>query len=76
MTSYLALTAHWISPDGLRGHLDLRSALIGFKCMKKKHTGDNIGRTIMHLLDRAGVTAKVYPPYTLYSVAHIPNSLF
>jgi hypothetical protein len=73
MASYLALTAHWLSPGGTRGRpADLRTALIGFRLLKKKHTGNNIARTIVYLLDRAGITAKVCTPYTLF--ARIPNS--
>ena len=59
MASYLALTAHWIALDAPSGRLSLRAALIGFHRLKKKHMGVNIARTIIHLLDRAGVTLKV-----------------
>ena len=59
MESYLALTAHWIALDAPSGRLSLKAALIGFHRLKKKHTGINIAITIIHLLDRAGVTLKV-----------------
>jgi len=59
----LALTAHWISLDKSSGRLSLKAALIGFHRLKENHTGINIARTILHLLDRANVTVKVYIPY-------------
>ena len=63
MQSYLALTAHWIFLDKTSGCLLLKAALIGFHHLKKKHMGNNIARTILYLLDRAGVTSKVFVPY-------------
>ena len=62
MASYLALTAHWIARDE-NGRLGLKAALIGFKRLKGKHTGFNIAKTILDLLDRADVTLRVCVPY-------------
>ena len=59
LAAFLALTAHWISSDKQLGSLSLRAMLIGFHRLKKKHTGRNIARTILYLLDRANVTHKV-----------------
>ncbi|KAH9055112.1 hypothetical protein EDB83DRAFT_2316248 [Lactarius deliciosus] len=59
LVSYLALTAHWISSDKSTGHLTLRAALIGFHHLKNKHTGCNIARTILHLIDWANITIKI-----------------
>ncbi|KAI0286321.1 hypothetical protein BC826DRAFT_1121221 [Russula brevipes] len=58
LEAYLALTTHWISHDGSSGHLSLNAALIGFSRLKKRHTGNNIGRNILFLLDWADVTLK------------------
>ena len=69
MASYLALTAHWISLDATSACPVLRAALIGFHPLKKSHTGANIGRIILHLLDRAGVTSKVCISNSIYSLA-------
>ena len=56
LRAFLAVTAHWI---GLKdSKLDLKAALIGFHLLKKKHTGKNIAKTILHLTDRAGITEK------------------
>ena len=62
MASYLALTTHWIARDK-NGRLGLKAALIGFNRLKKKHTGSNVARTILYLLDRADVTLRVCLPY-------------
>ena len=66
MAAYLALTSHWISQDKLTGHLALKSVLIAFHCIKKKHTGINMADTILELLDQANVTIKVRLPYVVY----------
>jgi hypothetical protein len=71
MASYLALTAHWIALDASSGRLGLRAALIGFHRLKKKHTGVNIARTTIHLLDRADVTLKVCTPDDIYFLASL-----
>jgi hypothetical protein len=58
LSSYLALTAHWISVgDG--GSLSLKTALIGFHNLKKKHTGENIAKNLFHLIKRASILEKV-----------------
>ena len=59
MQAYIAVTSHWISGDQSTKHLSLKTALIGFHCIKGSHTGINIAEIILHLLDRAGVTLKV-----------------
>jgi hypothetical protein len=66
MAAYLALTSHWISQDKLTGHLTLRAVLLGFCCIKKKHTSVNIANAILELLDQANVTLKVCLPYDVY----------
>ena len=60
MVAFLGLTAHWIHSDRMTRCLSLKAALIGFNHLKKRHTGHNIARTILFLLDWAGVTAKVF----------------
>jgi len=59
MAAFLGLTAYWICSDRITGCLLLKAALIGFNRLKKRHTGRNIARTILFLLNQAGVTAKV-----------------
>ena len=55
---YLALTAHWIAEDSKTASLSLRSALIAFHHLCGNHTGESLGRTILYLLDRTGITTK------------------
>ena len=60
---FLALTTHWISQDKSSGQLVLKAALIGFHRLKENHTGVNIARMILHLLDQADVMVKVSISY-------------
>jgi len=60
MASFLGLTCHWIAADKSTGSLSLKASLISFHCLKKKHTGRCIAKTITYLLDHAGVTHKVF----------------
>jgi hypothetical protein len=53
LTSYLAVTSHWLARDG--STLVLKAALIGFHCLTESHTGKNIASAIMSLIDRAGI---------------------
>ena len=55
---YLAMTAHWIA-EVEDSTLQLKSALIAFHRMRENHTGKKLAKTVVHLLDRAGVTVKV-----------------
>jgi hypothetical protein len=56
---YLAMTAHWIAETEGALTLELKSALIAFHRMRENHTGNKLAKTVMYLLDRAGVTVKV-----------------
>ena len=59
LVPYLAITSHWISQDA-NNNLSLKAALIGFMHLTKGHTGKNITEAILSLIDRAGVTYKVF----------------
>jgi len=48
----------------------LKAALIGFHLLKKKHTGKNIAKTILHLTDRAGITKKASFSFACHA-AHV-----
>lgn len=56
---YLAITAHWIAATKGSSLLTLKSALIAFHQLRRNHTGKELARTVIALLDRAGVTVKV-----------------
>jgi hypothetical protein len=68
LAAYLALTSHWISLNKSNGHLVLKSALISFYRLKKKHSGVNIAETILHLPKWANITLKVCLPCGIYSL--------
>jgi hypothetical protein len=55
--SYLCLTAHWLAygRKDTQEDLQLRSAVIAFHRFTGRHTGENMGRTILQLLARAGI---------------------
>jgi len=57
--SYLAVTAHWVAQVNRTSALQLKTALIAFHCLEQGHTGMMLAVTLMHLLDRAGITLKV-----------------
>jgi hypothetical protein len=57
--SYLAITAHWIGRVGGTTSLQLKAALIAFHRLRGSHEGKSLGRVVVGLLDRAGVTVKV-----------------
>jgi len=56
---YLAMTAHWIAEAEGASGLELKSALIAFHRMRENHSGNKLAKTVIYLLDRAGVTMKV-----------------
>jgi len=60
MASFLGLTCHWIAADKSTRSLSLKASLISFHRLKKKHTGRCIAKAIAYLLDRAGVTHKLF----------------
>jgi hypothetical protein len=59
LQSYLALTAHWIAEVPGTSALQLKTALIAFHRLCGSHSGRLLAKTVMRLLDRAGITAKV-----------------
>jgi len=57
--SYLAVTAHWVAQVNGTSALQLKTALIAFHCLEQGHTRTTLAATLMHLLNRAGITLKV-----------------
>lgn len=60
--SYLAITAHWIAKRGDTevDVLTLKAALIAFHRLRSRHDGQSLADAVLHLLDRAGITDKVW----------------
>ena len=50
------MTAHWIQV--VEGKWKLRAAVIGFKALSGAHSGENLGRYAVGLLDRVGIMDK------------------
>ena len=50
---FLGLTAHWIEVK--EGKWKMRAVVIGFKALSGAHSGDNLGRYTVGLLDRVGI---------------------
>ena len=59
LRSYLCLTAHWMARNKRTRVLELRCVLVAFHNVTGHHDGVNLARTMLALLDRAGVTAQV-----------------
>jgi hypothetical protein len=57
--SYMCITAHWIARSKRSHSLELKSALIAFHHVSGTHDGVNLARTMLKLLDRAGIASKV-----------------
>lgn len=53
---FLGVTAHWIKVK--EGKWTMRLAVIGFKALSGVHTGENLGRYMVGLLDRVGIMDK------------------
>jgi hypothetical protein len=50
---FLGMTAHWIEVK--EGKWKMRAAVIGFKALSGAHSGENLGRYVVGLLDRVGI---------------------
>lgn len=53
------MTTHWIAKVEGTTSLQLKASLIAFHCLRGNHDGESLASTILQLLDRAGVMAKV-----------------
>ena len=53
---FLGMTAHWIEVK--EGKWMLRGEVIGFKALSGNHSGENLGRYVVRLLDRVGIMDK------------------
>ena len=57
--SYMAVTAHYLLSGKSQKSMVLKTALIAFYRLNGAHTGANLATTMIHLLDRVGITEKV-----------------
>jgi hypothetical protein len=56
---YFAITAHWAYRDDTDGSIKIKARLIAFHRISGRHTGENMAKLCIDLLDRAGTTANV-----------------
>ena len=55
-TEFQGITAHWIAVK--KGKWKIKAAVIGFKVLSGGHSGENLGRYFMGLLDCIGIMSK------------------
>jgi hypothetical protein len=65
---YLAITSHWIARDKATQRLELKRALLAFHRLHGSHDGKSMAEAALHLLDRAGITAKVRLLFDCYLI--------
>ena len=53
---FLGMTAHWIQVK--EGKWKIRAAVIGFKALSGAHSGDNLSRYTVGLLEHVGIMDK------------------
>jgi hypothetical protein len=53
---FVGMTAHWIEVK--ENKWKMRAAVIGFKALSGAHSGENLGRYAVGLLDRVGIMDK------------------
>lgn len=53
---WIGLTGHWVQVD--REDWRIRSEVLGLRIVMGNHGGENLGRFMLGMLDRVGVTAK------------------
>lgn len=56
---FFAITAHWVYRDDADGSIRIKARLIAFHQISGRHTGENMAKLCLDLLDRAGCTANV-----------------
>ena len=67
--AFLGMTAHWIEVED--GSWDLRSAVIAFRWVSGGHDGQNIGRYLVGLTDRVGITGKIFSKVRFTRTVHL-----
>jgi hypothetical protein len=63
---FLGMTAHWIEVKGKEWKM--RVEVIGFKSLSGAHSGENLGRYTVGLLDRVGIMSE-----TGSKACHLPT---
>ncbi|KIK77306.1 hypothetical protein PAXRUDRAFT_167301, partial [Paxillus rubicundulus Ve08.2h10] len=58
LNPYLAVTAHWIGQDSTTGicKLSFECALVAFHYILGSHTGAELAKMLLHLIDHASIS--------------------
>lgn len=67
------MTTHWIEVK--ENKWKMRAAVIGFKALSGNHSGENLGRYAVGLLDRVGIMDKKSSKACLLSPSHDGNQI-
>ena len=65
---FLSMTAHWIEVKEQKWKM--RAEVIVFKALSGAHSGENLGRYIVGLLDRVGIMDKKSSKAWLFTLYH------
>lgn len=68
---FLGMTVHWIEVN--KGKWRMRAEVIGFKALSGAHSGENLGRYAMGLLDQVGIMDKERSKAFLLTLSHITS---
>jgi len=74
LSSFMAVTLHWIAQI-TTGELELKTALGGFRFIKDKHSGENIAKQMLEILDDLKIHDKVMHCNPKYFIADSTNRL-
>jgi hypothetical protein len=69
MTSYLAITGHWLSSEW-----ELQSELLSFSELEGSHSGENIGQEFYEFLQKYDICNKVI--MIIYGSIYISEKIF
>jgi hypothetical protein len=66
------MTAHWVEVKEQKWKM--RAEVIGFKALSGTHSGENLGRYAVGLLDRVGIMdKKISKAWLIYVISHHIN---
>ena len=69
---FLGMTAHWVEVKEQKWKM--RAEVIGFKALSGTHSGENLGRYAVGLLDRVGIMdKKISKAWFIYVISHHIN---
>lgn len=67
LDSYMAVTAHYLVRDEKTRKLQWRNGLVAFRFIEGSHTGVNLGRQFVKILEELGVLHKVQSIFSVHS---------